>query len=84
MLQLLNLGFPVYFNGNSPLYSNKQSHYSAVEHPENVMVYLKEEKLYKAVLGPFKCCPIENAHSSPFLTCEKSNAPNRHAIIDLS
>ena len=48
------------------------------------MVYLKEEKQHKAILGPFESCPIPHTHSFPFMMREKPNAPNRHVIINLS
>ena len=34
--------------------------------------------------GPFKECPFENMHFSPFLTHEKPGAPHKRLIVDLN
>ena len=81
---LIKYGFPLDFNRNSPIVSEKINHKSATSYPDHVDVYLKEEIDNKAMLGPFATPPIENLHASPFMTHEKSNSDNRRVIIDLS
>ena len=39
---------------------------------------------YNAILGPFDQPLLNNIHTSPFMTREKSNSTNRRVIIDLS
>ena len=36
------------------------------------------------MLGPFTSLAIENLHSSPFMTRDKSSSTNRRVIIDLN
>ena len=81
---LIKYGFPLDFNRNSRITSDKINHKSAISYPDHVDVYLKEEIENKAMLGPFATPPIENLHTSPFMTHEKSNSDNRRVIIDLS
>ena len=81
---LIKYGFPLDFNRNSPIVSEKINHKSATSYPDHVDVYLKEEIDNKAMLGPFATPPIENLHISPFMTRENSNSDNRRVIIDLS
>ena len=81
---LIKYGFPLDFDRNSPIVSEKNNHRSAIDYPDHVSVYLKEEIENKAMLGPFVSPPIENLHISPFMTREKSNSDNRRVIIDLS
>ena len=84
LLQLLRFGFPLDFNRNCSLRSDNKNHSSAVDFPQDVNAYLSEEKQHKAIIGPFKIPPIENAHASPLMTREKPNASNRRVIVDLS
>ena len=57
---------------------------SAVEFPNDVLAYLKEELQHKAIYGPFKDNPIKGGHISPFMTCHKPDSSNRRVLIDLS
>ena len=84
LLQLVTFGFPLDFNRQCVLKANKTNHASAVKHPADIETYLKEEKQYKAILGPFKENPIHNCHYSPFMTRDKPGSENRRVIIDLS
>ena len=84
LLELLRYGFPLDFNRNCPLSSNKSNHASAVQFPTHVDAYLAEEKEFGAILGPFTKNPITNCHYSPFMTREKSGSDNRRVIMDLS
>ena len=80
----IKYGFPLDFDRNSDISSEKINHTSAIEYPEHVTAYLQEELDHKAMLGPFQTPPIENIHISPFMTREKSTSVNRRVIIDFS
>ena len=81
---LITFGFPLDFDRNSKLESHSENHASAKNYPQDVQAYLKEEMEYNAILGPFDQPPLNNIHTSPFMTREKSNSTNRRVIIDLS
>ena len=84
LLQLIKYGFPMDFNRQSPLRWEDKNHNSALQFPQDVDAYLKEEIQFGAIQGPYTENPITNCHFSPFLTREKSNASHRRVIIDLS
>ena len=84
LLQLLQFGFPLDFNRCCPLKHEVGNHSSADEFPSDVDAYIEEECKFGALLGPFDLNPIENAHSSPFMTRHKPNSDRRRVIIDLS
>ena len=81
LLQLLQFGFPL---EGCPLQHKVGNHSSANEFPADVDAYIEEECKFGALLGPFDANPIENAHSSPFMTRNKPNSDIRRVIIDLS
>ena len=70
------------FDRDSVITSQSINHKSATEYPDHVTVYLEEE--HQAILGPFKHPPVDNLHTSPFITRDKPNLENRRVIIDLS
>ena len=74
LIHLLEYGFPLDFNRRSPLFCEHKNHCSANEFPDHVDAYLDEERHFNAILGPFKENPIAGAHSSPFMTREKSDS----------
>ena len=80
----IRFGFLLDFDRNSKLESHSKNHASAKNYPQDVQAYLKEEMEYNAILGPFDQTPLNNMHTSPFMTREKSNSTNRRVIIDLS
>ena len=84
LLDLIKYGFPMDLNRQSPLRWEGKNHNSALQFPQDVEAYLKEEIQFGAIQGPFTKSPIENCHFSPFLTREKSNASHRRVILDLS
>ena len=84
LLQLLQFGFPLDFNRCCPLKHEVGNHSSADEFPSDVDAYIEEECKFGALLGLFDLNPIENAHSSPFMTRHKPNSDRRRVIIDLS
>ena len=84
LLEFLTFGFPLDFNRNSPLYWEGDNHKSALEYPQDIEAYLKEEMQFKAIVGPFDQHPCDNGHISPFMTRDKPGSDNRRVIIDLS
>ena len=68
LLQLVTYGFPLDFNRQCVLKTDKTNHASALKYPADIEAYLKEEKQYQAVLGPFKENSIPSCHYSPFMT----------------
>ena len=84
LLQLVTFGFPLDFNHQCVIKADKTNHASAVKHPADIETYLKEEKQYQAILGPFKENPIHNCHYFPFMTRDKLGLENKRVIIDLS
>ena len=84
LLQLIRYGFPLGFDKNTQLISSEINHSSAKKCPEDIAVYLEEEKTFGAILGPFQNPPISDLHVSPFLTREKPGANSRRVIVDLS
>ena len=62
----------------------KINHKSALKYQEYVSPSLKEEIENNAILGPFTEPPIDNLHTSSFMTREQSSSVNRRVIIDLS
>ena len=81
---MLEFNFPLDFNRNCPLRYEDLNHKSATDFPGHVDAYLTEEMGYRAILGPFKSHPVQDAHFSPFMTREKSGSDKRHVIVDLS
>ena len=84
LLDLLKYGFPLDFNRDVPLKCDKINHKSALLYPKDIEAYLNEERQYGAILGPYENFPIDQCHSSAFMTREKPNAVHRSVIIDLS
>ena len=80
---LIKYGFPLDFKSNNSLKYECKYHSSAKLHLDDIKAYITEEKQFKAIHGPFKECPFDNMHFSPFLTREKPGAPHRRVIVDL-
>ena len=68
----------------SELRCDKINHTSSNQFPERVDAYLQEEVKLGAIMGPYVNHPIQNAHFSPFMMCEKSDVAARRVIIVLS
>ena len=51
---------------------------------QDVDAYIEEECRYGDLLVPFKENPIQNFHSSPFMTRNKPNSDVRRVIIEMS
>ena len=84
LLDFLTFGFPLDFNRNAPLHWEGENHKPALQHPNDIEAYLKEEAQFKAIVGPFKQHPCKNGHISPFMTRDKPGSEHRRVIIDLS
>ena len=84
LLEFLTFGFPLDFHRNSPLSWEGDNHKSALEYPQDIDAYLKEEIHFNAIVGPFDKHPCHNGHISPFMTRDKPGSENRRVIIDLS
>ena len=81
---LIRYGFPLDHKDNFPLQHELKNHSTANQYERDIEAYLKEEKQFGAICGPFQTCPLKNMHFSPFLTREKPGAPHRRVIVDLS
>ena len=79
----IEYGFPLCIDKNHVLEAEKINHKSAIDHPDDVKAYLKEEIADKAILGPFKH-PPPGIHTPPFMTRDKPGAKNCRVIVDLS
>ena len=84
LLDLLTFGFPLDFNRNAPLHWEGENHRSALDYPNDIEAYLKEEAQFKAIVGPFDQYPCKNGHISPFMTRDKPGSEHRRVIIHLS
>ena len=84
LLQLLRFGFPLDFNRSCALHNEQGNHTSATQFPKDVDAYIGEERRYGALLGPIKENPIQNFHTSLFMTSNKPNSDRCRVIIDLS
>ena len=84
LVQLIRYGFPLSFDQNTKLISSNINHSSAKNYPQDIAVYLNEEKTFNAILGPFQDPPLPDFLVSPFLTQDKSGATSRRVIVDLS
>ena len=81
---LVKYGFPLDFKRNTMVCHGTANHNSAIQYPDHVIHYLKEEVEHGAIVGPFTEPPIKNLHVSPFMTRDKSSSDHRRVIIDLS
>ena len=84
LVLLLKYGFPLGFNYDSEIKSDKINHKTAIQFPEHVSHYIQEELKHDALIGPFETCPFDKFHTSPFLTRDKSSSDKRRVIVDLS
>ena len=87
LMDPLRFGFSLDFNRMSPPPSSQwqgQNRKSAIDYPDDIESYLKEEKSFNAIVGPFQKHPCPNGHISPFMSREKPGSSNRRVIIDLS
>lgn len=84
VLSGIRQGFKLGFN-SAPLKDAKRNKQSALEHPEIVDEYLRNEVDLGRVAGPFSRPPIPNLHTSSFGVIPKSGQPGKwRLIVDLS
>ena len=69
---LVKYGFPLDFKRSTAVCHGTANHNSAIQYPDHVLHYLKEEVEHGAIVGPFTEPPIKNLHVSPFMTRDKS------------
>ena len=84
LVQLIRYGFPLSFDKNINLISSNINHSSAKNHPQDIAVYINEEKAFSAILGLFQDPPLPDPHVSTVLTRDKPGANSRRVIVDLS
>ena len=84
LCKLLRYGFPLDFDGNSPLSHVLTNHSSVTQFTEDVKAYINEEKEFQAIYGPYVEPRLDNMHFSPFLTLKKPGAKHRRVIVDLN
>ena len=78
LLQYIKFGYPHEL-------CNKEitNHYSAIQYPEQVQMYLDKEKALGALLGPVNSIEHKQYHCSPLLTRPK-DLNKRRVILNLS
>ena len=89
LCDFLEFGFPIgYFGKHQQAHSNirfVKNHKGAKEFPVQISKFLKKEKSYNAILGPYRsnpfCC---NAVVSPLNSVPKKDSEDRRIILDLS
>ena len=84
LAQLIHYGFLLSFDNKVQLKVSTLNHSSAKDFPEDINIYLKEEKSFDAILGPFENPPIPGLHVFPFLTHDKNGATSHRVIVHLS
>ena len=85
LLELIKFGFPLDLNRDCHLDCKfSGNHSSANGFPQDIEAYITEELSHGAILGPFEHNPIENGHTSPFMTRHKPNSERQRVIVDLS
>ena len=81
---LVQYGFTLDLKRNTIVCHDIVNHNSAIQYPDHVLHYLKEEVEHGVIVGPFTEPPIKHLHISPFMTRDKSSSDHRRVIIDLS
>ena len=79
-------GFPIQYNGPPILAPTAvYNHQSAVNFPDHIDAYMKNEQAAGAIPGPYEMPPfIPWFTSSPMMSHEKSGGDGRRVIVDLS
>jgi hypothetical protein len=82
---LLEYGWPVGHLGTPVRSSTVRNHKGATNFSADIHNYLRKEKSYNAVVGPFKANPfIEDMAISPLNSVPKKDSIERRVIVDLS
>ena len=85
LVEFLEFGWPVSHDRSQPTVVIPRNHKGAREFPDAISAYLKKEKHYGAILGPFDESPFLSAPLalSPLNSVPKSDG-SRRIILDLS
>ena len=84
VLNFLEFGWPVGFEGNRDSVVQSGNHASAICFSEHVSKYVRQEVEHGALIGPFDDNPLcSELQISPLSSVDK-DADNRRTIVDLS
>ena len=83
VLSLLEFGMPIDCKASYGVRKPQKNHFSALSFKEEVSDYFSKGVLSNALLGPFKCAPINNLCFSPLMTVPKEDS-QRRIIVDFS
>ena len=85
LVDCLEYGFPIGFNGSQPPVSDIPNHSSARANPAQVRKYLSTEAEHLAIAGPFTAKPFSPWYrTNPLMTRPKRDSPDLRVILDLS
>ena len=84
LVPFIKFGFPLDVKPGAKFKCDYSNHKSATLFPEHVAAYLKEERQFNAIYGPFKNQPFINMQCSPLITRPKPDSDKRRVIVDLS
>ena len=83
MLSLLKYGMPIDCRDSYGIRKPQKNHFSAISFKKDVNEYFSKGVEAKALLGPFKCSPIEDLRYSPLMSVPKEGK-KRRIIVDFS
>ena len=85
LVDFIEFGFPLAYNGPTVPTLNPSNHLSATQYPHHVQDFIAQEIEHGAIVGPFQD-PIflQWYHTSPMMTRPKSDPDKRRIITDLS
>ena len=86
IVDFLEFGFPLSFQGDFPLDSeHHRNHPSALDYPNAIDAFIEVELQAQALLGPFQqSCFSPHIKCSPLMTRPKSDSSERRIIMDFS
>ena len=86
VIEFLEYGFPISYQGTNPNRTFCSNHKGAREFPSEIDSYLAKESKKGAILGPFDTNPFRgsNLTLSPLNSVPKSDTSKRRIILDLS
>ena len=85
LIDMLQYGFPVGFEGKIKPKDDLPNHGSAVKFPKDIHKFLDKECRLKAMIGPFKQAPFLGwDRVNPLMSRPKRDSVERRVILDLS
>ena len=85
LLDMIQFGFPLGYNGPITNTSEPINHQSANQFPNDISQFIAEEKAHGALIGPFNDSIFDQwQHVSPMMTRPKADPTKRRIITDLS